>query len=90
MAIGERLAKVADGTRWMARAGKFAPVFFHALIGRKLDLIAAALKLLRQGGGGKQMPARAARGEKDRARAHAALLPACAPSRREPGCPRCA
>ena len=51
---------------------KFALVLFHALIGRELDLVAAALELLRQGGGGKQMPARAARGEKDRARGHAA------------------
>ncbi len=52
--------------------GKLALILFHALVGGELDLIAAALELLRQGSGRKEMAARAPRGEKDRARAHAA------------------
>ena len=59
---------------------EFALIFFHALVGRELDLVAAAVELLRQGGGGKQMPARAARGEKDRARGHAARSRMCSDS----------
>ena len=51
---------------------KLDAVFLGANVGRELDLVAAALELLRQGRGGKQMPARAARGEQDRAPAHAA------------------
>ena len=72
MATGERLVKVAEGTWWNARAGKSPLVFFHPLVGGELDLVTAALELLGQGGSGEEMAARASRGEKDRARAHAA------------------
>ena len=51
---------------------KLDAVFLSANVGRKLDLVATALELLRQGRGGKEMPARAACGEQDRAPAHAA------------------
>ncbi len=47
-------------------------IFLGADVGRELDLVAAALQLLRQGSSGKQMPARAPRSEQDRARGQAA------------------
>ena len=51
---------------------KLDAIFLGANVGRKLDSIAAALKFLRQGRSGKEMPSRAARSEKDRALGQAA------------------
>ncbi len=56
----------------MDRIGReIAAIFLGAHVGRKLDPIATAAELVRQRGGGKEMPARATGGEQDRALAHA-------------------
>ena len=76
-ATGERLVKRGRRNTMNGARRKLDAIFLGAHVGRKLDLIAAALKFLRQGRSGKEMPARAARSEKDRARGQAAcsLMP---------------
>ena len=45
--------------------GEVAAIFLSAHVGGELDRITAALKLLTEGGSGKEMAARAASGEQD-------------------------
>ena len=71
---GERIAarQRGRGNAVNSARRKLDAIFLGADVGRQLDLVAAALELLCQSRGGKEMPARAARGKQDRAAAHAA------------------
>ena len=78
-ASGERLVKVAEGMRWMARAGNSLPVFLRAHVGRELDLVAAALKLLAKAAAGNRCPPVPPAASRIGARRQAALLPHALP-----------